>query len=152
MPRVVKACLLAAVLVGLAVIPATSVGAQLRPAASKGATVTLKKSSSAGTILVASGQVLFYFTRDHGAKSSCFSTCAVTWPPFDSSHPVAGAGVEQKLLSTIRRGSSRQVTYDGHPLYLYNTTGGFLQQTFYIGVNNFGGIWEGVRANGAGVR
>ncbi|MGH3731844.1 MAG: hypothetical protein ACRDVC_00445 [Acidimicrobiales bacterium] len=44
------------------------------------------------------------------------------WPAFTTtSRPVAGSGVNQKLLGTIhRRGIGTQVTYGGHPLYLFD--------------------------------
>ena len=44
------------------------------------------------------------------------------WPAFTTkAPPVAGPGVEQKLLGTIYRpGIGDQVTYAGHPLYLFD--------------------------------
>jgi predicted lipoprotein with Yx(FWY)xxD motif len=44
------------------------------------------------------------------------------WPAFTTkATPVAGPGVEQKLLGTIhRKGIGDQVTYAGHPLYLFD--------------------------------
>jgi predicted lipoprotein with Yx(FWY)xxD motif len=44
------------------------------------------------------------------------------WPALTSSvAPVAAPGVNQKLLGTVfRRGIGRQVTYAGHPLYLFD--------------------------------
>jgi predicted lipoprotein with Yx(FWY)xxD motif len=44
------------------------------------------------------------------------------WPAFTTKKPpVAGAGVSKKLLGTIqRRGIGEQVTYAGHPLYLFD--------------------------------
>lgn len=44
------------------------------------------------------------------------------WPALTSSvKPVAEKGVSQKLLGTVyRRGIGRQVTYAGHPLYLFD--------------------------------
>jgi predicted lipoprotein with Yx(FWY)xxD motif len=44
------------------------------------------------------------------------------WPAFTTSaKPVAGQGVDQKLLgSVVRAGVGRQVTYGGHPLYLFD--------------------------------
>ncbi|MGA2124018.1 MAG: hypothetical protein ABSG58_06290 [Acidimicrobiales bacterium] len=44
------------------------------------------------------------------------------WPALTSSvKPVAEKGVSQKLLGTVyRRGVGRQVTYAGHPLYLFD--------------------------------
>jgi predicted lipoprotein with Yx(FWY)xxD motif len=44
------------------------------------------------------------------------------WPAFTTKKPpVAGAGVKRTLLGTIdRRGIGEQVTYAGHPLYLFD--------------------------------
>jgi predicted lipoprotein with Yx(FWY)xxD motif len=44
------------------------------------------------------------------------------WPAFTTTGaPVAGPGVEQKLLGTVDRpGIGDQVTYGGHPLYLFD--------------------------------
>jgi predicted lipoprotein with Yx(FWY)xxD motif len=44
------------------------------------------------------------------------------WPAFTTkARPVAGAGVQQKLLGTRpRRGIGDQVTYAGHPLYVFD--------------------------------
>lgn len=44
------------------------------------------------------------------------------WPAYTTkAPPIAGPGVEQKLLGTIyRRGIGHQVTYAGHPLYLFD--------------------------------
>jgi predicted lipoprotein with Yx(FWY)xxD motif len=44
------------------------------------------------------------------------------WPAFTTgAKPVAGEGVSQKLLGTVlRAGVGKQVTYGGHPLYLFD--------------------------------
>jgi len=44
------------------------------------------------------------------------------WPALTTkAAPVAGPGVEKRLLGTVyRRGIGNQVTYDGHPLYLFD--------------------------------
>ncbi len=71
---------------------------------------------------------------DLGAKESVPLTCtgperdllndvsSDDWPALTTSQtPIAGRGVSQKLLGTVfRRGIGRQVTYAGHPLYLFD--------------------------------
>jgi predicted lipoprotein with Yx(FWY)xxD motif len=71
---------------------------------------------------------------DLGAKESVPLTCtgpeadlladvsSDDWPALTTnSKPVAGPGVDPRLLGTVfRRGIGRQITYAGHPLYLFD--------------------------------
>jgi predicted lipoprotein with Yx(FWY)xxD motif len=53
----------------------------------------------------------------------CFDNCPIAfWPALTTTAaPVAGSGVHQDLLGTVRRpGIGDQVTYAGHPLYLFD--------------------------------
>jgi predicted lipoprotein with Yx(FWY)xxD motif len=71
-------------------------------------------------ILVTSkGLTLYLHTTDSARRSRCYSSCATIWQPLrTSAAPVAGRGVNKKLLGTIRRRDGRrQVTYNHHPLY-----------------------------------
>jgi predicted lipoprotein with Yx(FWY)xxD motif len=81
------------------------------------------------------------------------SGCAAAWPPLTTSgRPIAGAGVKASLLSMIKlTGGGKQVTYAGHPLYLYKsaTERG---ETSYVGVTSFGGTWDAVNAAGGLVK
>jgi len=102
-----------------------------------------------GTILVSSsGATLYEFTRDRG-HNSCVkvSGCAEVWPALTSGgRPTAGSGVRASLLSTVKLpNGSQQVTYAGHPLYIYASEP---KGTSYVGVNAFGGSWDAI--NGAG--
>jgi predicted lipoprotein with Yx(FWY)xxD motif len=108
--------------------------------------------TSVGTILVNSrGFTLYAFSRDARNKDACqkIKHCLKIWPALATSgKPIAGRGVHQSLIGTIRLASgARQVTYAGHPLYTYiaDTAPG---QTFYVNIFQFGGFWPAV--NGAG--
>lgn len=54
-------------------------------------------------------------------KRFCHGRCAVHWPPLlTSKQPEAGPGVNQHALGIIvRPDGTQQVTYNGHPLYLF---------------------------------
>lgn len=75
--------------------------------------------SKLGRILVDSrGRTLYLFTGDRHGRSSCYSGCARLWPPATvSGHPIAGPGLTAKLTTTRRRDHTRQLVYNGHPLY-----------------------------------
>jgi predicted lipoprotein with Yx(FWY)xxD motif len=112
--------------------------------------------TSLGEILsTSSGFTLYEFTRDRTDSDSCakISGCLRVWPALQSSgKPKAGAGVRASLLSTIKLpGGASQVTYAGHPLYLYSadTKPG---ETSYVGVSEFGGWWYALNAAGSAVR
>lgn len=109
-----------------------------------------------GSILVSStGFTLYEFTRDRGAHNNCVAVreCPQFWPAYTTSgRPSAGAGVRSSLLSTIRiAGGKSQVTYAGHPLYLYSADSR-PGETSYVGVSMFGGKWYALSASGSTVR
>ena len=98
-----------------------------------------------GTALVVgsgryAGYSLYFITSDHGSSFGCPATPVRTavgtllctgpsgsrqaeWPAMTTSgRPVAGAGVAQGALGTVLRPHvGRQITYDGHPLYLFDS-------------------------------
>ena len=80
------------------------------------------------------------FARDQGGKSACSGACAKFWPPYTGT-PKAGAGLQASLLgSTVRADGSKQVTYDGHPLYTYSGDSS-PGATNGQGLNTFGALW-----------
>jgi predicted lipoprotein with Yx(FWY)xxD motif len=93
------------------------------PKTSSGASATVGvANSSLGSILVNStGRTLYLFKADVGSKSACAGACATAWPPLlATGKPTAGTGLTASKLATITRsGGKRQVTYNGHPLYLF---------------------------------
>jgi predicted lipoprotein with Yx(FWY)xxD motif len=85
-------------------------------------TVDVAPSSSLGNIVVDShGRTLYLFKKDSGAESTCFGACATSWPPLRASgKPTAGSGVSaSSVATTARSDGAPQVTYKGHPLYLF---------------------------------
>jgi predicted lipoprotein with Yx(FWY)xxD motif len=102
-----------------------------------------------------SGYTLYLFVRDTAGKSTCYGACAAAWPP-DLTHGkpavAPGSGVNPKLLGTTRRqNGTLQVTYSGHPLYLY---AGDKQPGSMHGeaLNQFGGRWYVVSTFGKAIK
>jgi predicted lipoprotein with Yx(FWY)xxD motif len=107
-------------------------------------------SSGLGTIVVNSaGRTLYLFEKDSSRKSMCDGACAAYWPPLISSgKPIAVEGAKTSLIGTIRRSDgSVQVTYAGHPLYLYAGDQG-PGQTSGQGLTDFGAGWDALRPTG----
>src|SRR4051812_48768076 len=98
---------------------------------------------SLGKILVDSkGRTLYLFTRDSGTMSECTGACAVNWPPLKATgKPTIGSGADGSLISTTSRsGGAKQVTYNGHPLYLFKNDKS-PGDTNGQALNAFGGNW-----------
>ena len=103
-----------------------------------------------GNILVDSqGRTLYLFRSDSGTKSACTGACAIDWPPLRATEkPTVGGGATASILATSPRSDGKpQVTYNGHPLYLFSgdqrpgDTNG-------EGVNAFGGLWYALSSAG----
>ncbi|WDL97718.1 COG4315 family predicted lipoprotein [Alicyclobacillus sp. ALC3] len=77
-----------------------------------------------GNILTTrSGMSLYHYTKDSINKSTCTGACAALWPPFiwkGSGTPTGGSGVTGKLGLMERANGSKQVTYNGIPLYTFS--------------------------------
>jgi predicted lipoprotein with Yx(FWY)xxD motif len=109
--------------------------------------------ASLGKILVDSkGRTLYLFKKDTGTKSTCFGACATNWPPERVTRkPTVSSGLTASKAATTQRADGKpEVTYNGHPLYLFvgdkkpgDTNG--------QGVNAFGGSWFAVSPAGAQV-
>lgn len=113
------------------------------------------RSTSKGKILVApNGHTLYAYSRDRRNRDRCVavSGCRQIWPLMTAhGRVVAGRGVRRSLLGTIRVRGVRQVTYAGHPLYLY-VSDESAADTDYIGVFEAGGRWPAVSPSGRLVR
>jgi predicted lipoprotein with Yx(FWY)xxD motif len=123
------------------------------PAPRAAGRVITVRSSQYGPIL-ADGRdhTIYLFTQDRSATSTCYGQCAAVWPPVLTRGAPRRAGGLPGALGSIRRpNGTRQVTYDGHPLYYYTADvkpGEILCQN----VDEFGGTWLVVSPSGTPVR
>ena len=129
---------------GVALVPLLAGSASGASAASVGITISTA-AGPFGTMIVAGsgkydGYALYFITSDQPPHYGCTTTkltvfggpyrCTgpsndqnAEWPALTTKGaPVAGPGVSQKLLGTVQRsGIGSQVTYAGHPLYLFDS-------------------------------
>jgi predicted lipoprotein with Yx(FWY)xxD motif len=95
----------------------------LQGAAPGDVTVQVSKDANLGDILTdGEGMTLYLFTKDQANVSNCYDQCAVSWPPLlvaAGKEASAGQGVTGKLGAIDRKDGSRQVTYNGWPLYFF---------------------------------
>lgn len=87
------------------------------------------------------GRALYLFAADTGSSSTCSGQCATYWPPLMGASATAASGASASLIGTTsRQDGSTQITYAGHPLYLYagDTKAG---DTKGQGSDNFGAKW-----------
>jgi len=107
------------------------------------ATTVATRSGPLGTFLTdGSGKALYMFASDTSSKSTCSSTCVTYWPPLTTTGTVKASGKASgsRLATITRTDGSKQVTYNGHPLYLFklDTAPGDTQGE---GTTNFGAKW-----------
>ncbi|AFD24650.1 hypothetical protein [Deinococcus gobiensis] len=90
-------------------------------AVNPGPTVQLGRAGTLGSVLTGpNGLTLYTFAKDTAGVSNCTGTCAVNWPPLLVAQlPTRGTAVRGSLETLIRPDGSRQVTYQGKPLYYW---------------------------------
>ena len=109
-------------------------------------------SSNYGQILASSSGYTYYmFEPDTATTSACYGACATTWPPVtvaSGASPLVTGGVNKSLIGTITRtDGSKQITYDGHPLYTFKGDSG-PNLTNGQGIDHFGGYWYVIAVSG----
>ena len=129
----------AALAVGIASVPIFAGTAS----AATGTVITTAATAFGRALVVGSGPYagfsLYFITSDHGRTFGCTSKTVSTpvgpflctgpsndpnaeWPAITTTGaPIAGPGVSQQRLATVwRAGVGDQITYAGHPLYLFD--------------------------------
>src|SRR5919201_4902322 len=132
---------------------AKSAAASARAAAGPAVTVETH-SGDLGTYLTdRSGRALYLFAADSAGKSTCSGACATYWPPLTATgKPAASGQASSAMLGTIARDDgTKQVTYNGHPLYYYKQDMD-PGDTYGQGSNNFGAKWWLVAPSGQPIR
>ncbi|MFZ2044271.1 MAG: hypothetical protein WAV12_09795 [Trebonia sp.] len=122
-------------------------------AGGSGSTVITTVSSSAGTFLAnSSGHAVYLWTKDSDGMSACSGACAGAWPPVTTTGTVTASGeAKSSDLSTITRSDgTKQVTYDGHPLYFFSGDSGPGMASGQ-GNDGFGAKWWLVSPSGSDV-
>jgi predicted lipoprotein with Yx(FWY)xxD motif len=132
------AVLAGAVAVLAAVAACSSSGTSNPPAG--GSTTTLHITVSHGHLVDTRGRTLYSNTADTPTHLICTGSCLRIWPPV-LGRAGAGAGLSAGDFSTVRRGRSTQVTYQGHPLYEFasDTKAGDEKGA---GLSDQGGTWQ----------
>jgi predicted lipoprotein with Yx(FWY)xxD motif len=126
-------------------------GSSAQPKTANGQSATVGAANeNLGKILVNSqGRTLYLFQRDSGTKSACTGACAIEWPPLRATgKPTVGGGANASIVATSARPDGKpQVTYNGHPLYLFSADQK-AGDTNGQGVNAFGGLWYVLSSSG----
>lgn len=153
LPVSIMAVSVLALVVAIAVPTTADAAVHDQRAKSSGGLIRLEKSKKYGRILAdRDGRTLYFLTATTGKSFACTGACASIWPPvLTKERPRAGKGVDSKLLGTVKRGSGRQVTYDGHRLYRYAGDVGPAQANGE-GISDFGGTWFVLSAKGSAVK
>ena len=132
---------------------ASSPAAPPKTPSGKAATIGLASVGNLGKVLVDSkGDTVYLFQKDTGTTSTCTGACATAWPPVRAAgKPTVGSGLSAAKVGTTPRSDGKsQVTYNGHPLYLYqgdSNPGDANGQ----GINGFGAPWYVLSSSGAAV-
>ncbi len=135
---------LAVVAAGLPALAAATASAAARPAAAHGTVITTRSTAFGTALVVGSGKYkgfsLYFITSDNGRQFGCTARPVKTpigkllctgpsgdrqaeWPAITTiGKPRAAGGVAQSHLGTVRRAHvGVQITYYGHPLYLFDS-------------------------------
>ncbi len=120
------------------------------PTTDSALTLTMQRSPVGPILATGRGDTLYDFVPDTPTHSACLDDgCVFQWPPLTKSGPVrVGQGVKASLVGTLHRpDGSTQLSYGGHPLYLYN---GDVSPGVVMGqaIDQNGGLWYVLDAQG----
>jgi predicted lipoprotein with Yx(FWY)xxD motif len=115
--------------------------------------VEVRKSKLGKILENSAGSILYEFTLDKPKKDRCaaITGCSKVWVAQPAEGTLsAGPGAKKSLISSIKLSNGgRQLTYAGHPLYIYLA---LPTSTSYVGAKQFGGHWYALNAKGKPVK
>jgi predicted lipoprotein with Yx(FWY)xxD motif len=130
---------------------ASSAGSTASASAS-GTAIATANSSGGDFLTNSSGRAIYLFMADSKDKSACSGACASAWPPVTTtgSPTASGSAMASELGTITRSDGTKQVTYDGHPLYYFaGDTGAGTDKG--QGVDGFGAKWWLVAPSGSSI-
>jgi predicted lipoprotein with Yx(FWY)xxD motif len=123
--------------------PASTPPTSSAPAGAAAVTISQKD----GVLTGADGRTLYANTVDTVSRITCVGACASQWPPV-AGPTTAGPGVDASKLGTaLRQDGSKQATYDGHPLYMFNEDKAAGDKNGE-GIDDAGGKWHVAAVSG----
>ena len=95
---------------------------------------------------------MYLWVKDTGDMSNCSGACAGAWPPVTTTGTATASGsAKASDIGTITRSDgTKQVTYDGHPLYYFSGDSGPGTASGQ-GSDGFGAKWWLVAPTGSDV-
>ena len=118
---------LSAVAAGLLVLAACGSGggtaAATSPASSSGTTVTVRDAGGMHVLTTSSGRTLYASDQEKGTVLCMSGACNAIWAPLTVSagqQPTASGGVAHDLSTVKRSDGTRQVAFEGSPLYTFS--------------------------------
>lgn len=130
------------------VAPLPSGGDQSIPAV--GTTVMIVQKTAIGYVLAeANRQVVYTYSKDKkGGKPTCTGACAETWIPATGTPQAGPADVFPAQFGLVTRADgTKQITYNGLPLYLLKGAAGLATTG-----NGQGGVWHVVKLSASNIR
>jgi predicted lipoprotein with Yx(FWY)xxD motif len=113
---------------------------------------TVSNAKIGSSILVNSaGMTLYKFSADSAGMSACTGSCATAWPPLtvaSGTAPKGGSGATGTFGTMTRSDGTRQVTYDGDPLYTFSGDSS-AGETNGQNITSDGGTWTVVTVGAA---
>lgn len=124
----------------LAAVAACSSSGAGKPPPGRAPAPTLQITLSHGHLVGTKGRTLYSNTADTATHLICTGSCLRIWPPVLGTAG-AGAGLSAGDFSTVRRGMSTQITYQGHPLYEFASDSKAGDEKG-AGLSDQGGTWH----------